>query len=97
MRPSLAPTHLLLLHHPLANHIIDRRFHKRRRDRFPMSISIPVIRDERLIGGDVIAEFSHCLQELPMFLRTSVEPEFSKKTGRLNLPTKRASSVTLDA
>src|SRR6266545_5612434 len=29
----LAPTHLLLLHHPLADHIIDRRFHKRRRDR----------------------------------------------------------------
>jgi hypothetical protein len=37
------------------------RFHECRRDRFPMTVPIAVIRDEGFIGADVIAEFLHCL------------------------------------
>ena len=38
MRPSRAPAHLLLLHHPLAHHLIDRRFHETGGDLFPVGV-----------------------------------------------------------
>src|SRR5215510_11015028 len=71
MRPSLAPTHLLFLHHSFTDHIVHSRFHECRRDRFPMTVPIAIVWDEEFIGIDVIAEFLHRLQQLPLFLRTS--------------------------
>ena len=36
VRPARAPAHLPLLHHPLAHHLIDRRFHEPGGDFFPV-------------------------------------------------------------
>ena len=58
----LGPTHLLFLDHPLADHLIHRRFHERRRDRLAVAIAIPVVGDEGLVGLDVVMEFAHGLE-----------------------------------
>ena len=57
VRPPLGPTHLLFLDHPLADHLIHRRFHERRRDRLAVAIAIPVVGDEGLVDLDVVMEF----------------------------------------
>ncbi len=64
MRTLRGPPHLLLLDHPLADHLIDGRFRERRRDPLPMARPIPVIRDEGLVGLDVVVEFTHGLEQL---------------------------------
>ena len=64
VRPPLGPPHLLLLDHPLADHLIDRRFRERRRDRLAMAIPIPVVGDRGPVGLDVMVELAHGLEQL---------------------------------
>src|SRR4051812_19063245 len=59
MRPRPGPPHLLLLHHPLADHLIDRRFHERGRDRLAMAIPVPVVGDRGPVHLDVVTESPH--------------------------------------
>ena len=46
VRAPLAPAHLLFLHHALADHVIDRRFHKPGTDPLAVAVAFPVIGDE---------------------------------------------------
>ena len=64
VRTPRGPPHLLLLDHPLADHLIDRRFRKRRRDPLAVARPIPVIRDEGPVGLDVVVEFARGLEQL---------------------------------
>src|SRR6266446_10177200 len=58
------PSHLLLFHHSLTDHVIHRRFHKRRADHLAVSSPLAEIRDELLIIADVSLEFSESLCHL---------------------------------
>jgi hypothetical protein len=46
MRSTLAPSHLLFLHHSLAHYLIDRRLDETGSDPFPVAIALPVVRYE---------------------------------------------------
>jgi len=58
MRPAGCPLHLLLLHHPLADHL-HRRFNEGRADRLAVSVAFAEVRDELLIVADVGLEFAY--------------------------------------
>jgi YD repeat-containing protein len=64
VRSPRSPTHLLLLDHPLADHLVDRRFRERRRDPLAVAIPVPVVRDRRSVDFDVMAELLHRLEQL---------------------------------
>src|SRR5271166_6065586 len=49
---TLAPSHLLFLHHSLAHDLIDRRLDETGSDPFPVAIALPVVRHEFLIALD---------------------------------------------
>ena len=53
MCSTLAPSHLLFLHHSLAHDLIDRRLDETGSDPFPVAIALPVVRHELLIAVDV--------------------------------------------
>jgi hypothetical protein len=53
MCSTLAPSHLLFLHHSLAHDLIDRRLDETGSDPFPVAIALPVVRHEFLIALDV--------------------------------------------
>jgi len=53
VRALLAPLHLLFLHHPLADHLVYRRFHERRRDPLVIPVPFAVVRDESTVGLDI--------------------------------------------
>ena len=50
MRSTLAPSHLLFLHHSLAHDLIDRRLDETGSDPFPVAIALPIIRHELLVA-----------------------------------------------
>ena len=68
--PRLGPTPLLFLDHPFADHLVHRRFQKRRRDRFVVAIPIPVVGDEGPVDLDVVMKFTHGLEQLLHTLRS---------------------------
>src|ERR1035437_3262471 len=53
MGASQGPAHLLLLHEPAADHLVDGRFDERRADRFPLPSSFAEVRDESAVVADV--------------------------------------------
>ena len=56
MCSTLAPPHLLFLHHlhhPFAHDLIDRRLDETGSDLFPVAIAFPVIRYELLVALDI--------------------------------------------
>jgi len=63
VRPTLTPAHLLLLHHPFAHHLIDRRLDEPRSDLFPVAIAFPIIWDEGLVTLDVTVQVLDAFQE----------------------------------
>jgi hypothetical protein len=67
MSPALTPGHLLGFHKALTHDLIHCGFHKRGRDRFIIPISVTIVRDELLIGSDVLTKFVHGFQELLAF------------------------------
>jgi hypothetical protein len=50
---TLAPSHLLFLHHPFAHDLIDRRLDETGSDLFPVAITFTVIRYELLVALDM--------------------------------------------
>jgi len=50
VRSGLTPLHLLLLHHALAHHLVDRRLREGRGNRLSMPVTIPIIWDEVLVS-----------------------------------------------
>ena len=50
MGTALGPTHLLLLDHALADHLVDRRLHKPCGDAFPVAVAVAVVGDEPLFA-----------------------------------------------
>ena len=59
MTAALGPAHLLLFHKPPAHDLIDGRLRKSRRDRLVVAPAIAVVRDERPVRVDVVAELTH--------------------------------------
>jgi len=53
---SRSPRHLLPLHKPLADHLVDRRLDESRRDRLVMTVAVPVVQDKALVVLDVADE-----------------------------------------
>src|SRR6266446_10221590 len=53
MCSTLAPSHLLFLHHPFAHDLIDCRLDKTGSDLFPVAIAFPVIGHEFPVTLDV--------------------------------------------
>jgi|CXWL01.1.fsa_nt_gi hypothetical protein len=43
MRPASRPVHLLFLHKPPADHVVDRRFDERRANRFSLPIALTIV------------------------------------------------------
>src|SRR5687767_15900894 len=58
MCASLRPSHLLLFHHPLADHLIDCRFYKRCADQLTIAPALAEVWNELLIITDVGLEFA---------------------------------------
>jgi hypothetical protein len=52
MRPALTPPHLLLLDHPLADNLIDRRFGEGRGNQLAVAVPVESISNRRLRGGE---------------------------------------------
>jgi hypothetical protein len=61
MRTALRPPHLLLLHHPSADDLIDRRFSERGGDRLAVAIPVPLVGDKRFVHRNIAPEFVHGL------------------------------------
>jgi hypothetical protein len=64
VRSPRGPAHLLLLDHPLADHLVHRRFREGRRDPPAVAMPVPVVRDRIPVALDVMAELAHGLQQL---------------------------------
>ena len=64
VRAGLTPSHLLLLDHALAHHLIHRGLREARGNLLSVPATIPIIWDEVLVRFDIAAKFSHDLQEL---------------------------------
>ena len=62
------PSHLLFLHKPLADNLVDRGFDEAGRNGLAMPVAIPIVRDRRQVGSHVTHElFEFILHGLRMF------------------------------
>lgn len=59
--PLFGPVPLLFLHHASADHRVNCRLHKGRRDRGAVAIAVPIVDDEQPVRPDVAREFSQRL------------------------------------
>src|SRR6266851_1519315 len=57
MRAGHRPSHLLLLHEPLADDLVDSRLDKASRDRLAVPVTVSVIRDRCHVRRYVVHEF----------------------------------------
>src|ERR1700740_1537250 len=64
MRTFFRPLHLLLFGKPLTYDLIDRRFHKARRNRLVIAPTFAVIWNECLVDNDIRVELVERLSEL---------------------------------
>src|SRR5258707_2279400 len=87
------PSHLLLFHHSLTDHVIHRRFNKRRADHLAVSSPFSEIRDELLVIAYVSLEFSERLCHLSGQVRWSLR-EFQLHTYSLQ-PLQRLEGVSM--
>ena len=53
--PPRRPAHLLPLDHALAHDLIDRRFDEGARDRLPVAMAFPVVRDPGPVGAQIFS------------------------------------------
>ena len=65
MCSTLAPSHLLFLHHSLAHDLIDRRLDETGSDPFPVAIALPVVRFKQTALGFFIVEVLDPLGKAP--------------------------------
>src|SRR5215470_2502560 len=63
MRPFFGPLHLLFFAESSAHHFVHRRFHKSRRDRLTVTISLTVIRDQVPVVPDIRAQLHQRLDQ----------------------------------
>lgn len=70
MCPTWCPSHLLLLAHARANHLIDGRLDEGCGNRLAVPIPVAVIEYERLIEDEILVQFSERFEQF--LLRTSV-------------------------
>jgi hypothetical protein len=54
--PAQRPLHLLLLDESYADHLVDRRLHECRANRFPLPSTLAEVRDELAVVADVCFE-----------------------------------------
>jgi hypothetical protein len=57
MRTLFCPLHLLAFAEALADHLIDRGFHKARADAFAVPVAVAIVRNEAFIVLNVGVEF----------------------------------------
>jgi hypothetical protein len=53
MRPAQRPLHLLFFHESFTDHLIDRRLHEGRANRFHLPSMLAEVRDELAVIADV--------------------------------------------
>jgi hypothetical protein len=66
MRMSWSPRHLLPLHKPLADHLVDRRLDEARRDRLAMAVAVPVIAPSQGPSRRVCREGARVMRTAPI-------------------------------
>ena len=57
--PPFCPWHGLFFHKTFAEHVINGRLHKRRRNGFPVTIPLAIVGNEGTIALEVSTEFLH--------------------------------------
>jgi hypothetical protein len=65
MCAAWGPLHLLLLAEALADHLVHRRLHKARADRFALALALTIIGNETLFVLNGRVELPDSLEELP--------------------------------
>src|SRR5438067_9853831 len=63
MGPFFGPLHLLFLAESFADHFVDRRLHKARRDRLAVVIALPIIRNHMPVMRDIRAQLRQRLDQ----------------------------------
>jgi hypothetical protein len=64
------PSHLLFLHKPLADNLVDRGFDEAGRDRFAVPVAVCIVRDRGQVSGHVTHElFEFILHRVRIFAR----------------------------
>ena len=64
MNPAQRPLHLLFFDESSADHLIDRRLHECRANRFPLPSTLAEVRDELAVIGDVCSEVIEAVDDL---------------------------------
>src|SRR6266581_2937193 len=77
------PPHLLLLDHPLANHLVYGGLDERTRDHLATPIPLPILRDAARIGTDIAAELGHRLQELALLRRRVLDVKIISRSSTI--------------
>src|SRR5260221_13974064 len=72
MGPTQRPLHLLLLDESFADHLVDRRLHERRADRFPLPSTLAEVRDELAVIADVCLKLTEAVGDLLRSVRTGL-------------------------
>src|ERR1700756_5088285 len=63
MSPAQCPLHLLLLDELSADHLVDRRLHECRANRFPLPSTLAEVRDELAVIADVCSKVIEAVGE----------------------------------
>src|SRR5271165_7398519 len=64
MGPAQRPLHLLFFDESSADHLIDRRLHECCADRFPLTSTLPEVRDELAVIADVCVKLTEAVGDL---------------------------------
>src|SRR6185295_19392184 len=91
MGTLLRPAHLLFLDEALADHLVHRRLHKRRRDYLAVPIAVAIVRNERLVRPDVGVEGQ---EELDQVERVVLLAQGQKGVRAATLFRRRGTSAT---
>src|SRR5271165_6500101 len=72
MSPAQCPLHLLLLDESSADHLVDRRLHECRANRFPLPSTLAEVRDELAVIADVCSKVIEAVDDLLRSARTGL-------------------------
>ena len=72
MGPAQRPLHLLFLDESSADHLVDRRLHECRANRFPLPSTLAEVRDELAVIADVCSKVIEAVDDLLRSVRTGL-------------------------
>jgi len=72
MGPAQRPLHLLFLDESSADHLVDRRLHECRANRFPLPSTLAEVQDELAVTADVCSKVIEAVDDLLRSVRTGL-------------------------